>query len=136
MLKKILILLGLAEQPPVSDGRRRHPRYASIDAEVMVKNRTHRVRDWSMGGIAFDVHATEIELGSPERIRLGDDVRVILKFRFPHDTITIEQPAVIVRQFTRGVAAEFAPLTAAAKRQFTRVMDEIYAENFLESQTV
>ena len=107
--------------------RRKHVRHPAFQAEALVGGRTYNIRDWSMGGIFFDT--------APDaRLTAGDSVTVTLKFRFPHDTISIQQQALITRTARRGIAAEFAPLQGSVRRQFERVLDSIYAQSFLESQ--
>jgi hypothetical protein len=131
MIDKILAFFGFGSGTYNSapDPQRKYVRHASgFHAEVIVGDRIYSVRDWSLGGIAF-------ETGADARIQAGDKVQVTMKFHFPHDTITIEQPARIVRTAKRGAAAEFAPLKPATHRLFKRVQDSFYAQNFLESQT-
>jgi len=106
---------------------RKYVRYGNIHAEVTVGNQAYSVRDWGIGGVAF-------ETAPDARLTVGDKIQLVLKFRFLHDTITVEQPAQIVRTARRGIAAVFTPLPAATRRQFDRVLDRLHTENFLESQ--
>ncbi len=110
-----------------ADFRRKHIRYAGVHAEVVVGDRAYSIRDWSLGGMSF-------ETAPDARLTAGDKILAVLKFRFPHDTITIQQPALIVRTAKRGIAAQFAPLPAEARRQFERVLDSLNAQSFMESQ--
>ncbi|MCE9508230.1 MAG: PilZ domain-containing protein [Alphaproteobacteria bacterium] len=130
MLKKILAFLGLGNgiYNVAIDPRRKYVRHPGFRAEVIVGNRVYGVRDWSLGGVAF-------ETGADARIQAGDKVQVTMKFHLPtNDTITIEQQARIVRAAKRGVAAAFAPLPPNTRRQFERVLDSLHAQSFLESQ--
>jgi hypothetical protein len=129
MIKKILAFLGLGNgiYNVVSDPRRKYVRHPGFRAEVVIGNRVYGVRDWSLGGVAF-------ETGADARIQAGDKVQVTMKFHLPNDTITIEQQARIVRAAKRGVAAAFAPLPPTTRRQFERVLDSLHTHNFLESQ--
>lgn len=131
MLETLLDKLGLsdlsARQPIIS--RRRHVRHEGVHAEVVVADKIYSVRDWSMGGLFF-------ETPPDSRITTGDQLRFNLRFRLPHETIDIPQSARVVRSVRRGIAAEFAPMTAENRRQFQRVIDGYQAQSFLESQTV
>lgn len=107
--------------------RRRHMRHNSVQAEVIIGNRAYSVRDWSMGGVAFDT--------TPDaRLMNGDYVQLVIKFRLPHDTITVQQRVQVVRTARRGVAAKFNGMTAEVRRQFERVLDNLHAQTFMESQ--
>ena len=107
---------------------RKYIRYGNIHAEVTVGNQAYSVRDSGLGGIAF-------ETAPDARLTVGDKIQVVLKFRFLHDTITVQQPAQIVRTARRGIeAAVFTPLPAATRRQFDRVLDRLHTESFLQSQ--
>lgn len=129
MISMILSLLGLKQrvQCTVSEHRRKHVRYPGFHTKVIVENKSYNIHDWSKGGIAFettpDVHLTT-----------GDNIQVILKFKLPHDIITIRQLACIVRASKHNVAAEFAPLPTVVRRQFERVLDNLHTQGFLESQ--
>jgi hypothetical protein len=110
-----------------ADFRRKHIRYPGFHAEVMLGNRAYSVRDWSMGGVVF-------ETAPDARLMSGDRIQILLKFRFPHDTIVIQQQAQVVRTAKRGIAAKFATLPQDTRRQFERVLDSLYAQSFMESQ--
>jgi hypothetical protein len=110
-----------------SDTRRRYMRHDGVLAEVTVGYYNYSIRDWSLGGISF-------ETTPDSRLTVGDRLPLVLKFRFPHGTITIEQNAKIVRTARRGIAAEFTHLPEAVRRQFDRVVDSLHAQRFLESQ--
>jgi len=129
MIGKILALLGLGNgrYNSMANNRRKHVRHPGFPAEVIVGNRAYGVRDWSMGGVAFETPADA-------RLQAGDRLQVTLKFHLPHDTITLEQQARITRAVKRGVAAEFAPLPPTARRKLERVLDSIHAQSFIESQ--
>jgi len=127
VMSTILSFLGLGNAALDADARRRHIRHAGIHAEVVVGNRAYSIRDWSLGGVSF-------ETAPDARITSGDILHLVLKFRFPHDTITIQQPAQVIRTAKRGVAAQFSQLPAEARRQFERVLDSLHAQSFLESQ--
>lgn len=110
-----------------ADLRRKHMRHAGLHAEVVVGNRAYSIRDWSLGGAAF-------ETAPDARLTVGDRLELVLRFRFLHDTVTILQPAEIVRAARRGIAVKFAPLDRAGRRAFDRVLDGLNAEGFFSSQ--
>jgi len=126
VVNRILSFLHLGASFGV-DARRKYIRYSGVPAEVTVGNRAYSIRDWSQGGISF-------ETAPDASITVGDKVSLVLKFRFMHGIITINQPALVVRSAKRGIAAEFLPAPAAARSQFDRVLDSLYAERFLASQ--
>lgn len=110
-----------------AETRRKFMRHDGFHAEVTVGLHNYSVRDWSLGGLSF-------ETTPDSRLTVGDRIPVILKFRFLHGTITIEQTARVVRTARRGVAAEFTALPGNVRRQFDRVLDSLHAQDFLESQ--
>ena len=119
--------LGGGSSNAETDVRRKYIRHGGFHAEVTIGSRAYRIRDWSLGGVAF-------ETAPDASLTVGDKIQLVLKFRFLHDTITIVQPAHIVRTAKRGIAAKFAPLPVTARRQFDRVIDSLHTESFLESQ--
>lgn len=131
MVSRILSLLGLKRRVPnaVREYRRKHVRYPGFHAEMVVGNQSYSVCDWSRGGIAFKTTPND-------NLTQGDNIQVILKFKLPHDTLTIKQSACIVRSSKHDIAAEFDPLPMVVHRQFERVLDNLYAQDFLESQVV
>lgn len=129
MFAQILNSLGLADTSFNNQGisRRKHHRHPGIHAEVNVGGRAYSVRDWSLGGVFF-------ETPPDSRMVVGDKIAIDLKFRLPHETVTIQHSIRVVRAATRGIAAEFAPLNADIRRQFDRVIDFFNAQSFLQSQ--
>lgn len=129
MLDMILSTLGLSDASFNSAGesRRRHQRHPGHQTEIDVAGRVYSVRDWSMGGVFFDTPPDS-------RMVVGDKVNFNLRFRLPHETITIEHTAQVVRSATRGIAAEFAQLPPEIRRKLQRVTDWFHTQSFLESQ--
>jgi hypothetical protein len=127
VVSSILSFLHLGSASIGVDARRRYIRYSGVPAEVTVGNRAYSIRDWSQGGISF-------ETAPDASITVGDKVSLVLKFRLMHGTVTIQQPALVVRSAKRGIAAKFSPMSAAVRSQFDRVLDSVYAERFLASQ--
>lgn len=129
MIGSLLKKLGLGDGSLNSgeDSRRKYIRHPAAQAEVVVADRVYSLRDWSMGGISFD---TTLDA----RLTEGDIVQFMLRFRLPHDTISIPQQGRVVRTARRGVAAEFAPLSLDVRRKFEKVLDSLHTQSFVESQ--
>lgn len=129
MIGKILQTLGLGDGSlnEESESRRRHIRLPGLQAEVEVANRAYSIRDWSFGGVFF-------ETLPDARLVAGDQVNMTVRFRFPHETISISHLGRIVRSAKRGIAAEFLPLNVKTRREFQRVLDTFHAQGFVESQ--
>ena len=129
IVSKILSFFGFGDDSlnTKSDFRRKHIRYPGFHAEVVIGSRAYSIRDWSLGGLTFDT-------GPDARLATGDKIPITLKFRFPHDTISIQQQAQVVRAVKRGIAAKFVVLPADVRRQFERVLDSLHVQSFLESQ--
>lgn len=130
MLNNILSFFGLenGSLPANEDFRRKHVRYSGLQAEAIIGKNTYAIRDWDLSGIAFETNPDTC-------IDTGTEVKMTVKFHFPNEMIAIEQKARIVRNAKRGVsAATFTSMPANAHRQFQRVLDNIYTQNFLESQ--
>lgn len=129
MLSTLLAKLGLGDGSynTSADTRRKYIRMPGARAEVELGSQALRVRDWSQGGISFDT--------MPDTpINEGDRVVVTLRFRLPHETVSMQRPLRIVRAGAHGAAAEFAPLSNDDRKQFARVLDSYHAEEFLASQ--
>src|ERR1700733_702446 len=128
LVQSVLSFLHLDSSPWDAESEvRKYVRYGNIHAEVTVGNQAYSIRDWGLGGVAF-------ETAPDARLTVGDKIQLVLKFRFLNDTITVQQPAQIVRTAKRGIAAVFTPLPAETRRQFDRVLDSLHTESFLESQ--
>lgn len=129
MLDQILSKLGLGGNVTVSEQtRRKFIRYPGQQAEVSLAGRVYGVRDWSVGGLLFEANADN-------SLVVGDHIMVDLKFRMPHETVTIRQKAKVVRAAKRGVAAQFIGNTDnTVRRLFDRVIDGYNTQSFLESQ--
>lgn len=130
LVEQILNRLGLSDTTFATDDsrvRRLPPRHPGTQAEVVIGGRSFSVRDWSMSNLFFDTPPDS-------RLIVGDKVMMELKFRLPHETVTIEHMAMIIRTAPRGAMAEFLPLTADVRRKFERVIDGFHAQSFIESQ--
>lgn len=131
MIHRLLNILGLGDGSlnGATEWRRRHVRHdirkAGVEAEVEINGRSYSIRDWSMGGLCFDAEAAP---------QLGQKLDMQIRFRLPHETVTIRQNARVVRAMQRGVATEFAPLAPEMRRRFRKVLDGIHALEFVESQ--
>ena len=126
MINAILKKLGLGDGSLNADieSRRHHVRYSGRGAEVLLGGQAYALRDWSLSGVAFDTQPDS-------RILVGDRVSMTLLFRFPHDTLRIETTGKVVRTGRRGTAAL---LPEEARRGLARVIDNVHAQDFLQSQ--
>ena len=129
MLNALLNTLGLGDgsNNVDTDPRRKYIRFEGVPAEIELNQQSLTVRDWSPGGMFFD-NAPGLEL------REGDKLAVTLRFRFPHETVSLQQQIRVVRTARRGVAVEFGPQSQDDRKQINRVIDNYNAENFLASQ--
>ena len=129
MINQILNKLGLGDGSfnVEINTRRRHVRYPGIQSEVVMGDRAYSIRDWSMGGVLFETQPDS-------RLLTGDRVNVMMKFRFPHEVITISQAARVVRTSRQGVAVQFMNVTPDSRRELERALDNHHARSFLESQ--
>lgn len=131
MIHRLLNILGLGDgsMNGAPEWRRRHVRHdirkAGVEAEVEINGRAYSIRDWSMGGLCFDADAAP---------QLGQNLDMQIRFRLPHETVTIRQSGHVVRAIKRGVATEFAPLAPDMRRRFRKVVDGLQALEFVESQ--
>lgn len=129
MLSTLLSKLGLGDgsNNVEADVRRKYIRLTGASAEVEMGQQAFPVRDWSPGGVFFET--------LPEsQLHEGDKMTVTLRFRFPHEVVSLQREIRVVRTARRGVAAEFSPLSNDDRKQFDRIIDSYHAENFLASQ--
>lgn len=131
MINRLLNILGLGDGSVTgaSEWRRKHVRHdiqkTGMQAEVEINGRAYSIRDWSMGGLSFDAEQAP---------QLGQDLDMQIRFRLPHETVVIQQAGRVVRSMKRDVAAEFAPLAPEIQRHFRKVLDDIHAMDFVQSQ--
>jgi PilZ domain len=129
MINQLLVKLGLGDGSLNAniDTRRKNIRHAVRQADVVIGGQAYAMRDWSMNGVAF-------ETMPDARLMTGERVTLVMRFRFPDSTITIEQPGRVVRNGRNGAAVEFLQLMPDAKRGLERVLDSLHAQEFLQSQ--
>lgn len=130
MLSTLLNKLGLGDGSNniETDPRRKYIRFEGAHAEIELGQQSLPVRDWSQGGVFFD-SVPGVDLQE------GDKLVATLRFRFPHETVSVQQQIRVVRSARSGVAVEFGPQSNDDRKQFNRVIDNYNAENFLASQT-
>ncbi len=130
MLSTLLNKLGLGDGSNniEVDPRRKYIRFEGAHAEIELGQQSVPVRDWSQGGVFFDT-TPGLDLNE------GDKLVATLRFRFPHETVSVQQQIRVVRTARRGVAVEFGPQSNDDRKQFSRIIDNYNAENFLASQT-
>ena len=130
MFDNVLSFFGLANDDASFQGdfRRKRIRYSDLNAEVVVGKNSYPVHDWDMNGIAFET--------TPDNyMDVGTKVQMNIRFNFPLEPIVVEQEAVIFRIAQRGISvAMFNGIQPTARRQFERVLDNLYTQKFLESQ--
>jgi len=136
MIHQILNILGLGDGSVngASEWRRRHVRHSTRDvgvqADVEIGGRVYKIRDWSMGGLAFETLANV-------PVTVGSALDMDIHFRLPTETVTIHQATGrLVRNIGRDVATEFSELTPDMRRRLEKVLDMIHTQRFLESQVV
>ncbi len=128
MISALLNKLGLGDGSfnTTPDARRKYIRFDGTCAQAEVNGQAFRVKDWSAGGISFDA--------APGSVKAGDSFDVVVRFSFAHETVSMRQQARVVRSANRGVAAQFAPMTADDRRMFDRIVDSYHAQSFFQSQ--
>ena len=131
LIEKMLGVLGLAddETTQTASTRRRHHRQPGQGSVVIVGEKSFPLEDWSQGGVLIGAN-------NGANLAIGDTFDFTLRFKLLHDTVSINHKGRVVRTSRQGIAAEFAPLTAAVKRELGRVMDGFYSQSFSESQAV
>ncbi len=129
MLNTLLNKLGLGDGSNniETDVRRKYIRFTGGNAEISLGQSALRVRDWSQGGVFFDADPA-LDLHE------GDKMVATLHFRFPHETVSVQQQIRVVRAARRGIAVEFGPQSNDDRKQFNRIIDNYNAENFVASQ--
>ncbi|MBU6475619.1 MAG: hypothetical protein KGL10_06690 [Alphaproteobacteria bacterium] len=128
MLDNVLSFFGFGSGAAGGDQRRRHVRHDGRGVRVVIGDSAYPVHDWDTSGISFQT--------TPENyLKAGERVHMRIEFPLPHETVCVEQEAVIFRVAHRGVsAAQFTAVTPAARRQFERVLDALHTHEFLRSQ--
>lgn len=129
IINRILQKLGIGDGSfnKEEKSRRKFIRHRGVQAEVVVGNQSLGLTDWSLGGLCFLP-----PVNTP--LVAGDRIQFQLRFRLPHETVSITQTGKVVRAVKRGVAAEFLPLSPETRRKFERVLDGVHAQGFLTSQ--
>ncbi len=128
MINSILSMLGLGDASKTVVQERKHVRRnASRRFFIEVNGKIFPVKDWSEGGVLFEV-------SDIKNFSIGQKLTLIMGFGFEHDVIKINHTAKIVRAANDSIAASFEPVKNDTKRQFDRVLDGIVSENFIKSQ--
>jgi hypothetical protein len=131
MIRCLLTILSLGDGSlnGSTEWRRRHVRHdackARIEAEVETNGRSYSLRDWSMGGLCCDAEAAP---------PLGQKLDMQIRFRLPHETVTIRHSGYVVRVLSGGMAIEFAPPAPETRRRLWKVIDDIHVLEFMQSQ--
>ena len=61
---------------------------------------------------------------------------VTIKFKLRDEVLDINHKAKIIRKGYGNVALQFIPLSTAVQAGFQKVMDDVLAQNFSESQLI
>jgi hypothetical protein len=101
-------------------------RYKGQNADVLIGNQQSILRNWSLGGVAFDAP-------HDSRLAVGDRVEFVLQFRFPHETVRVRQAGRVIRAGRLGAVTTLT-LDDDSRRQLTRVLDNQNTQDFLLSQ--
>ncbi len=130
MIGKLLSLFGLGGAVTSLGGstRRKYVRHQAFNADVLINGKKYNVYDWSLGGVSFDI-------SDDATIKMGDKIQVIIEFKFINNDIAISQDAHVVRADGFNCAAKFDPLPQPVKQEFERVLETLYTQSFIESQT-
>ncbi len=108
--------------------KRKSPRRSAENCVSMIDGRAYPVFNWSDGGMLFQADDRLFSLGAP--------VDVTMKFRLSGKIVDIPHRGRIVRKARDKLAVQFEPLTREIKNKFKRVLDDLVASEFAESQMV
>ena len=67
---------------------------------------------------------------------VSEEHDVTIKFKLRDEVMDVTHKAKIIRKSSGGIAMQFLPLTSAVQGAFQRVVDDILAQNFSESQLI
>lgn len=120
-------LLGTGSKADARNNRE-HDRRAGDQCVSIVGGKMYPVRNWSAGGLLI--------AGDERMFGVDEELDVTLKFKLRDEVLDISHKARIVRKGYGNVALQFAPLSAAVQAGFQKVMDDVLAQSFGESQLI
>ena len=95
---------------------------------MFIGEETSCVVDWSMGGVAFDTPVTTLNI--------GDSIDLKIRFSVGTESLDIVTKGQIVRKGQKQTAARFHELTNDNKQTLNRVVDNLSATAFSDSQSI
>lgn len=125
--KFIGTLIGENAKTPVKS-KREHARRAGDQCVSIVNGKMYPIQNWSTGGVLI--------AGDERMFGVADEHDITLKFKLRDEVLDISHKAKIVRKGYGNIALQFAPLTQAVQSGFQKVMDDVLAQNFSESQLI
>lgn len=144
MFDGILNNLNIFGSEPANDiiqTRRKDMRRDGMQVEVVIGRRAYPVHDWSRAGVSFDTPNHEWNSGHVyyedtfvPNLKVGDDVKLTMRFSVLQGAIEVPVDARIVRVAGGRTMAEIKTLNKTAGRKFDFVIDSLNAQRFLESQ--
>ncbi len=120
-------LIGDSDKTPVKS-KREHARRAGDQCVSIVNGKMYPIENWSTGGLLI--------AGDERMFGVNEEHDVIVKFKLRDEVLDINHKAKIIRKGNGKVAMQFAPLSAAVTSGFQKVMDDVLAQNFSESQLI
>ena len=117
-----------AFQPSETPSRRLYDRRSSeTDVCVgQVQNDMYPVEDWSQGGVLL---SGDNKFFDAEKV-----YDVTLRFKLRDRVLNVSHPARVVRKYGDKTAMQFTPLTKEVRSAFQKVIDDMVASGFANSQ--
>jgi hypothetical protein len=128
MLDKIIgSLIGDNSRAPVKS-KREHPRRAGDQCVSIVNGKMYPVENWSTGGVLI--------AGDERLFGVNDDCDITMKFKLRGEVLDIPHVAKVIRKSAGHVALQFQPLTQNVQSGFQKVVDDVLAQSFSDSQLI
>ena len=128
MFNKIIgSLMGESEKAPIKS-KREHARRTGDQCVSVVNGKMYPIQNWSHGGLLI--------AGDDRLFGVNDEQDVTVKFKLRDEVLDITHKAKIIRKGHGSIALQFLPLTNAVQSGFQKVMDDVLAQNFSESQLI
>lgn len=129
MLNKLIgSFLGDSTAATPVKSKREHARRAGDQCVSIVNGKMFPIQNWSLGGLLIT--------GDDRFFGVNDEHDVTLKFKLRDEVLDITHRAKIIRKNAGNIALEFIPLSSAVQSGFQKVMDDVLAQDFTDSQMV
>jgi hypothetical protein len=128
MLNKLISSLTGGKADTAVKSKRAYPRREGDQCVTVVNGKMYPVQNWSNGGLL--ITADDRMFG------VSEEHDVTIKFKLRDEVMDVTHKAKIIRKSSGGIAMQFLPLTSAVQGAFQRVVDDILAQNFSESQLI